>query len=95
MEDTITISKSGTLGNRQIKINSNWCKGSEYFSLKQEESCLTITKHYMEIPDTARKNTKSYFHLPCTYPLGKHDIDLEESSEDELVIYFDWMEISC
>ena len=94
MSNTISITKSGNPANRQVKINSDWFEGSEYFSVEQTENCMTITKHYMIVPSDARKTIRGYFHLPCTLPLGRHEICTEDSTEDELVIYFDWAGIS-
>jgi hypothetical protein len=94
MSETITISKSGNPAFRQIKINSKWFENSEYFSVKQTENSMTIVKHYLEIPDTARKTIRGYFHVPCAFPVGRHEICTEDSTEDELVIYFDWAGIS-
>lgn len=86
---TITISKSNNSNCRQIKINGDWFEGSEFFSIEETEEYLHITKHYLEVPEKARKTKRGYFHMISEAPLGKYEICKEESNEDEIIIYFD------
>jgi len=88
MSTSITISKSNNSSYRQIKINGKWFEGSEFFSIKEGEDYIIITKHYLDVPSKCHKSIRGYFHLVSESPLGKHQIDQEESSEDELIIYF-------
>ena len=94
MTNTITISTSSNTAYKQIKINSDFFLNSEYFSVKEEENCMIITKHYLDVPEDARRTIRGYFHVQSHAPIGKHEICLEHSTEDEIVIYFDWMGIT-
>ena len=89
MSNTITISRSSNSSYRQVKINSDWYEGSEFFTVKTSDGFMSITKHYLDVPAKAYKSIRGYFHFPTDIPLGKFEIDEEESNEDELIIYFE------
>lgn len=85
---SITISNGRNDNYRQFKSNSNWFSDSEYYTLNEEDGCLTINKHYMEVPKNAQKTNRGYFHCVSAIPLGQFEFDDEESTEDQLVIYY-------
>ena len=88
IQGSVTIYKSGTPDCRQIKINGDWYKGSEFFSLKKFDECLVITRHYLDVPDNSLMSKRGYLHCICDAPIGRYKIS-DESNEDELVVYFD------
>ena len=74
---------------RQVHSNSKWFDSSEYFTIKDDGECLTIKKCGLQIPKKAQKFTSSrHFMYVSQLPLGRFEFDVEESSEDELVIYY-------
>jgi hypothetical protein len=74
---------------RQIHSNSKWFDNSEYFTIKDDGECLTIKKCGLQIPKNAKKFTTSrHFNYISELPLGRFEFDIDESSEDELVIYY-------
>jgi hypothetical protein len=85
---SIAIYNGNTDRFRTFCSNSKWFDGSDYFSIKQEYGCLRIIKHYLEIPYKARKVKKGQFQYLSEIPIGRFEFDEEESTEDELVIYY-------
>jgi hypothetical protein len=74
---------------RQVHSNSKWFDSSEYFIIKDDLECITIKKCGLQIPKNAQKFTSSrHFMYVSELPLGRFEFDVEESSEDELVIYY-------
>lgn len=80
---------------RQIYSNSNFFSDTDYYLLKDDGECLTITKCRMQIPKNARKVCKPsrirnayYFQFESEMPLGKFEFDADESNEDVLKIYY-------
>ena len=84
---SITISNGRNENYRQFKSNSKWFDDSEYFTLIESDNCLTIKKHYMEIPKNAQKTKRGYFMCVSQLPIGKFEFDEDESSEDVVVVY--------
>jgi hypothetical protein len=71
--------------------DKKWFDNCEFFSLYNdlENELIQIKKHYIDIPINARNLQKSrYFSIIAEIPLGKYEVDEEESNEDELVIYY-------
>lgn len=77
---------------RAINSNSNFFADADYFLLKEDGECLTITKHRMEIPKKAQKVRKTeygyYFQFASELPCGKFEFDADESNEDVARIYY-------
>jgi len=84
---SITISNGRNVNYRQFNSNSNWFNDAEYFTLIENENCLTIKKHYMEVPKNAQKTTKGYFMCLSELPIGKFEFDEDESSQDVVLVY--------
>lgn len=81
----------GRLGRyRNLKSSSKWFNESDHFDIQDQGSGLLIIKKcYLEIPKSAQKCTKGgSFSFLSELPLGTFDIDEEESTEDELIIYY-------
>lgn len=84
---SIVINRGRNDNYRQFKSNSNWFDGAEYFTLIENENCLTIKKHYMEVPKNAQKSKTGHFMCLSELPIGKFEFDEDESSEDVVVVY--------
>ena len=84
---SITISNGRNENYRQFKSNSKWFDDAEYFTLTESDNCLTIKKHYMEVPINAQKTNRGYFMCVSELPIGKFEFDEDESSEDVVVVY--------
>lgn len=84
---SILINKGRAEKYRKFTSNSNWFKNAEYFTLTENGNCLTIKKHYLEVPKNAQKAKTGQFTCLSELPLGKFEFDEDESTEDELVIY--------
>lgn len=84
---SITISNGRNENYRQFKSNSKWFDNAEYFTLIECDNCLTIKKHYMEVPKNAQKTNRGYFMCKSELPVGKFEFDEDESSEDVVVVY--------
>ena len=76
---------------RQITSNSNWFD-CDYILFNVKDDHISITKPNLDYRGKAYKPTKqnSHFHLLVTaeIPFGKFEIDVDDSTEDELVIYY-------
>lgn len=89
IKGTISVYKGKGDRYRQMYSGSDWFDNAEYFDIQDDGYCLIIKKCYMEVPKTAQKFTYGrQFHFVSELPLGKFEIDSEESNEDELVIYY-------
>ena len=84
---SITISNGRTDRYRAIYSNSKWFNDAEYFTLIENENCLTINKHYMEVPKNAQRTKRGYFMCLSELPIGRFEFDEDESSEDIVVVY--------
>ena len=85
--DNIKIYKHKRIGYRVLSSSSTWFDNAEYFIINDDENgCLTIKKCYMEIPRNAQKKS-SNFQFVSELPIGTFKFD-EDSTEDELVIYY-------
>ena len=84
---SITISNGRNENYRQFKSNSKWFNDAEYFTLMESDNCLTIKKHYLEVPKNAQKTKRGYFMCISKLPIGKFEIDEDESSDDIVVVY--------
>jgi len=74
---------------RQIHSNSNWFNNVEYFDITDDGYCLIIAKCYMEVKKRSKKFTASrHFTITSEMPLGRFAFEQEESTEDEIVIYY-------
>ena len=71
--------------------NKEWFNDCEFFTLHNdlEDEYIHIKKHYIDVPNNARISQQgSTFCIIAEIPLGKYEVDEEESNEDELVIYY-------
>ena len=84
---SILINKGRNDNYRHFKVNSKWFDDAEYYTLSEDDNCLIIKKHYMEVPKTAQKYKTGQFMCLSELPIGKFEINEEESSTDELVVY--------
>lgn len=88
-ENSITVYKGSYYGYVRIYSNSKWFKGVEYCVLDDLGGCLVIKKCYIDVPDSAVKiGAKTVIQFPSEMPHGNYPIALDESDEDELVIYY-------
>ena len=86
---SINVTKGSAPGFRQLKSNSDWFKNSEFYTIKSGGDCLIVTKHYIDVPIKAQRSKVGHFTCKLDIPLGKFNFDEEDSTEDELIIYFD------
>ena len=87
---TITVTKGRNKSEtfRYIYSNADWFKEAEFYIFKENEYGFTVQKCLcIEIPNNAVKFT-TQAHLFSQIPVGKYQIDEEESTTDELVIYY-------
>ncbi len=74
---------------RKIYCKSDWFNDVEYFEFINDGSFLLIKKCLLDIPKKAIKLPKSRsFDMVSNLPIGTFMIDDEESTEDELLIYY-------
>ena len=85
----LRVSESATRDCRQISFKSDWFIGGEYYSIDEYDDYMVVTKHYIDMPSTALKSKKGYFQCKSVAPLGRFEIDQEESTEDEIIIYYE------
>ena len=86
-KNSITISNGRNNNYRQIRSSSNWFNCCDYYTVSENENCLKVVKHYLEIPKTAQKTNKGYFHCLSKLPLVIFFFNKEESTEDVAIIY--------
>jgi hypothetical protein len=84
---SIIINKGRNDNYRQFKSNSDWFNNAEYFTLIENGNCLTIKKHYIQVPKNAQKTKTGHFMCISELPIGKFEFDEDESSEDVVVVY--------
>ena len=84
---SITVYKYKIERYRRLYSKSKWFNNSEYFTIKDDGECLKIRKCGLQIPSFALKFCSQFLFI-CDLPLGKFNFDADESSEDELVIYY-------
>lgn len=78
-------------GYLELKFNNKeWFNDCEFFTIYNniEYKYLHIKKHYIDIPKGARNNKKGRFGIFAEIPLGNYEIDEDESTQDELIIYY-------
>jgi len=89
---SISVSQGRTDRYRCIYSNSNWFNGCEYFVVKDDGKCLSIRKCGLEVPKAAQKwcrmDSGGYFQCVSELPLSQFEFDDEESTEDEVRIYY-------
>ena len=73
---------------RQIRSNSKWFDCEYYIIEDNSIDCLLIRKCGLDIPKNAQKAKRGHFHFESELPIGHFEFDREESTEDELVIYY-------
>jgi len=89
--DTVSIFEKGLQGrHRFLYSNSKWFDNCEYFTIKDDGECITIKKQIgVDVPKKSYKFSKSRkFCFESELPIGKFEIDKDESDEDTLVIYY-------
>jgi len=75
-------------GFKEIVFKTDWTKDAESFTVEYYTDSLVIKKWYLEVPKKARKITKKgHLIIKTEAPSGTFEID-EESTEDELVVYY-------
>jgi hypothetical protein len=76
---------------RQITSNSTWFDG-DYILFNVKDDYISITRPDLDYRGKVQKPTKqnNTYHLVVTaeIPFGKFEFDVDESTEDELVIYY-------
>jgi len=91
MSEYILISATGVhKRHRFIYSKYKWFDGCEYFTIKDNGECVIIGKCYgVDTPKKSYKFSKSRkFGIESDLPVGKFEIDVDESNEDELFIYY-------
>ena len=84
----ITVSYDYKNKQKQIHSASKWFS-EEYYVLTEYNGYLIIKKCYFEIPIRASKLAKNNsFKMFSEMPNGKFQFNIEESNEDELIIYY-------
>jgi len=86
---SISIHRYGRLTQRAIKSKTKWFDECEYYTIEADEECIIITKCRMEIQKKAHRYTKGTgLKVEMDLPYGNFVFDDEESTEDELVVYY-------
>jgi energy-coupling factor transporter ATP-binding protein EcfA2 len=89
--DTVSVFKKGLQGrHRFLYSNSKWFNDCQYFTIKDNGECITIQKQIgVNITKKSYKFSKSRrFCFESELPIGKFEINKDESDEDTLVIYY-------
>ena len=88
---SISIEKNNDRGQLKIVSKSNWFN-TEYVIVNIDEDCIIINKPTLDYTGRMFKVLKiglnSLVKLSLELPIGKFDFDTEESTEDELVVYY-------
>jgi len=88
---SLSIEKNNDKGQLKIVSNSNWFD-SEYVIVNVEEDCIIISKPILDYTGRMFKvmniGLNSLVKLTLELPIGNFEIDQEESTEDELVVYY-------
>lgn len=90
----ITITKGVSNRFRQIRSNSEFFILGEDYVLYQKEDHLKIRKAGIDDTKTykaagVKGSSWILFHCLSKLPLGRFEIDKEESTEDYIIVYFD------
>ena len=76
---------------RQITSNSNWFN-CDYILFNVEDGCISITKPDLDYRGKSHKPTKQnnwwHFLVTAELPFGKFEFDVDDSTEDELIVYY-------
>lgn len=84
---SILITNAATNYQRSLIPKSDWFD-NDYYKISINDDCIVFQKCYLEIPKGAYKLPKTgVFTILAELPLGTFEID-EESTEDELVVYY-------
>lgn len=86
---SITVYNGIRITQKHIAISKEWAT-EEYYTIEDDGECLIIKKCYMEIPKTAHK-LRANKHISIEHSEiqnGEYVFDPDESSEDEVVIYY-------
>lgn len=93
MDDNISISKSVTRWTRQIYSSSILFKAGERYVFKIKETFILISKADFDYIGKTYKATKCKrgikFGVSGELPIGRFQIALDESNEDEVKIYYE------
>lgn len=88
---SISIEKNNDKGQLKIASKSNWFN-TEYVIVNMDEDCIIISKPTLDYTGKMYKVLKvglnNLVKLSLDLPMGKFDFDEEESTEDELVLYY-------
>jgi hypothetical protein len=84
---SIVINVGRNFNYRHFKVNSKWFEDAEYYTFIENGNCLEIRKHYLDVPKTAQKYKTGQFMCVSELPIGKFEIDEDESSEDVILVY--------
>lgn len=85
---SISVSMGRTERYRNIYSNSNFFIVGEYYVLKDDGECLTITRCGLDVPKKAQMFIKTGFQCISELPIKKFEFDAEESNCDEVRIYY-------
>ena len=89
---SISVSMGRTERYRQISSNSSFFIAGEDYVLKDDGECLTITRCGLEGHKNAQKcgnaKTGALFQFVSELPIKKLEFDTEESTCDEVRIYY-------
>ena len=90
-DNMVSIVRSGRKYNnhRNIFSNNPFFKKGDYVTIEEDDYCLIITKHGLDTPHNAKVITSEgrIHHITNIKP-GRYEIDEEESTEDQLIIYY-------
>jgi len=84
---SIVINRGRNDKYRHFIVKSKWFEDAEYYSFAETVNYLEIRKHYLEVPKNAQKYKTGQFMCTSQLPIGKFEIDQNESTEDVLVVY--------
>jgi hypothetical protein len=98
-DTVVSITRANRASAVNFRSNCNFFKCGDYYTFERTQESVTVKKCYFEIPKTARKCLKEKHHafsffLNFDMPLGLHEIDLEESNEDSITVYFNNLRIN-
>lgn len=90
----ISVAMGRTERYRHIYSNSSFFITGEYYVLKDNGELLTITRCGLDIPKKAQMFTKGngktdgFFQFVSELPVGKFEFEYDESTCDEVKIYY-------
>ncbi len=88
---TIRIHKASYDNQRHIQVCCDWFFNQEYFIIVDDGEKIVFKKCYMIVPKKAYRLSKSkvkQFTILSNAKLGVFSVCLEESNEDELIVYY-------